>query len=117
MTTPEWLKPGLYGAAIGAIAISILGFSWGGWVTGGSADKMANDMARHEVTTAMVPVCLDLASRDPARDAKLATIRSAASYNRRSKLMDAGWATVPGSETPDRDLAEACIAELDLDAS
>ena len=27
MTTPEWLKPGLYGAAIGAVAVMVLGFS------------------------------------------------------------------------------------------
>lgn len=31
--------------------------------------------------------------------------------------MRGGWATVPGSEGPDRDLAQACLASLDLDAS
>lgn len=117
MTTPEWLKPGLYGAAAGAVAVSIIGFSWGGWVTGGSASKMARSMAHEEVTSAMVPVCLEMSRVDPDRIAKLATIRSAASYKRRDAVMEAGWATVPGAESPDRDLAAACIDGLELDAS
>ncbi len=43
MRTPEWLKPGLYGAACGAVALAVIGFSWGGWVTGGMARTMAAD--------------------------------------------------------------------------
>jgi hypothetical protein len=30
MQIPEWLKPGLYGAACGAVALAVIGFSWGG---------------------------------------------------------------------------------------
>jgi hypothetical protein len=43
MHPPEWLKPGLYGAACGAVALAVIGFSWGGWVTGGTARTMAAD--------------------------------------------------------------------------
>jgi len=117
MTTPEWLKPGIYGAAIGAIAISIIGFSWGGWTTSGSADKMAKSMARDEVTSALVPVCLEISRLDPNRVAKLETIRSVKSYARRDAVMKTGWATVPGADSPDRALAQACIDGLELDAS
>ena len=31
--------------------------------------------------------------------------------------MEAGWATVPGSETPNRAVAEVCVGLLELDAS
>lgn len=41
-TNPEWLKPGIYGALIGTAALGILGFSWGGWVTDGSAQESVN---------------------------------------------------------------------------
>ena len=41
MTSPEWLKPGLYGAAVGGIALAIVGFAWGGWVTGAAAKELA----------------------------------------------------------------------------
>ena len=40
MTTPEWLKPGLVGAGVGAVALAAVGFGWGGWVTGGAAESM-----------------------------------------------------------------------------
>ena len=33
MNVPSYLKPALTGAVIGAAALAIVGFSWGGWVT------------------------------------------------------------------------------------
>lgn len=116
MTTPDWIKPGLYGALIGGVAVAILGFTWGGWVTGGTAHDQATAMARDEVVAAMVPVCLGMAERDPDRLETLATIRTATSYRRRDALMATGWATMPGTEAPSRDVAQACLAALDVDA-
>jgi hypothetical protein len=62
----------------------------------------------------MVPVCLDMARSDPSRADKLATIRAASTYQRRDALMDAGWATMPGTDAPDRDIAQACLTALEL---
>ena len=117
MNTPEWLKPGIYGAVIGAVFVGVVGFTWGGWVTGGTANDRAMAMSRTDVVAAMVPVCLDMAQADPDRAAKLAVIRDAQTYQRRNALMEAGWATVPGAEAPDRDIAQACLASLDVNAS
>ena len=86
-------------------------------MTGGGADKMASARSHDEVIAALVPVCVDMSRTDTDRIAKLATIREASTYQRRDALMQAGWATVPGSETPNRDLAGACVAALDLNAS
>ncbi|GIT88820.1 hypothetical protein [Roseobacter sp. OBYS 0001] len=116
MTFPEWTKPGIYGAVGGAIAITILGFSWGGWTTGATAEEMAQTFATEEVTKAMVPVCLDASKADPERAPKLAVIQEASAFNRTKAVMDAGWATLPGTDMPNRDLAKACIAGLELDA-
>ena len=49
MTFPEWTKPGVYGAFVGAVAVSIFGFTWGGWTTAGSADEMAQSFAADKV--------------------------------------------------------------------
>lgn len=117
MTLPDWLKPGIYGAIVGAVAISIIGFSWGGWVTGASADEMARTMAEDEVVAALVPVCLGLSERDPARASKMVAIKAASSYSRYKAVMDAGWATAPGEDSPDRALATACMPGLNIDAS
>lgn len=116
MNTPEWLKPGIYGALIGAAFVGIAGFTWGGWVTGGTAHSRAMAMSRDDVVAALVPICLDMARTDPDRVEKLATIRATSTFQRRNALMNAGWATVPGSQTPNRDIAGACLASLDVDA-
>ncbi len=117
MTMPEWLKPGLYGVAIGAIALSIVGFSWGGWMTSGTANKAAAMLAQEETTAALVPTCLALSQADPNREARLTAIRGVADYNRSNAIMEAGWATAPGMDAPDRNLAKACEAALQLDGS
>lgn len=117
MKTPEWLKPGIYGALLGAAFVGIVGFSWGGWMTGGNAEKMANKMAQDEVVAALVPFCLDMSRADNERIAKLATIREASSFKRRDAVMETGWATMPGSDAPNRDIAQACLAALDVDRS
>lgn len=112
MKIPEWLKPGIYGAAVGAIAITVVGFSWGGWVTGGTADKMAADRARKEVVAALVPICLEQSSEDPQVAETLAELKEANIYKRSEMLMEAGWATMPGSSDPNRQVATACMAKL-----
>lgn len=115
MDTPEWLKPGIYGALIGAVFVGVAGFTWGGWVTGGTAHDQAMAMSRDDVVASMVPVCLDMARSDPSRLDKLATIRATSTYQRRDALMTAGWATMPGTDVPNRDIAQACLAALDID--
>ena len=52
MNTPEWLKPGLIGVGVGAVALAITGFTWGGWVTGPKAEVMAANQAKVEVLAA-----------------------------------------------------------------
>lgn len=115
MNTPEWLKPSIYGAVIGAVFVGVVGFSWGGWVTGGTADTRATAMARNQVIAAIVPVCLDMARVDPDRVAHIDTIRKATTYKRHDAVMETGWATIPGTDVPDRDIAQACLAGLDVD--
>lgn len=112
MKTPEWLKPALYGAAGGAIAVAIVGFSWGGWVTGGTAEKMASTQARLEVVAALVPICIEQSKQDPQSADTLAQLKDTNSYQRSARLMEAGWATMPGSSDPNRDVARACTEQL-----
>ncbi len=112
MTTPEWLKPGLYGAVVGAVALAIVGFSWGGWVTGGTATRMSSDLARLEVVAALVPICVEQSKQDPQVVETLAQLKDASSYQRSDMLMKAGWATMPGSSDPNRRVASACMEAL-----
>ena len=115
MKMPDWIQPGGYGALVGAIAVSVIGFSWGGWVTGDSAERMASERAEASVVSALVPMCLESAKQDADRAEKLVMIADAPTYRRRDVLMKTGWATMPGMDGPDRKVAEACVASLELD--
>ena len=112
MNIPEWFKPALLGAAAGATALAIVGFSWGGWVTGGTAEKLAADQARSEVVAALVPICLDQFKQDPQSANTLAQLKDAYFGERRDMVMKAGWATMPGSDDPNRNVAAACMEKL-----
>ncbi len=112
MNAPQWLKPGLYGAAIGAIALATVGFSWGGWVTGHTAERMASDEAQAQVVAALAPICVIQSKQDPLYTQTLATLQDTVSYRRRDVVMAAGWATMPGAADPDRAVATACMETL-----
>jgi hypothetical protein len=73
---------------------------------------MAADQARLEVVAALVPICIDQSSQDPQVVATLAQLRDASSYQRSDMLMKAGWATMPGSSDPNRQVARACMEKL-----
>jgi hypothetical protein len=75
-------KPGLYGASCGAVAIAVVGFSWGGWVTGGTARTMAADQSKADVVTALSLICVDQSKRDPQFAERLAAIKAASSWER-----------------------------------
>ncbi|RED43081.1 hypothetical protein [Aestuariispira insulae] len=115
MNIPEWLKPGIYGMVLGAVVLAVVGFSWGGWMTSGQAIKVADTMADDAVIAALLPICIDSASTDINRTMKIGKIREAADYKRRDALMEAGWATVPGETSPNRDLAKACLDALNIE--
>jgi hypothetical protein len=112
MDTPNWLKPGLYGAGAGALAIVVVGFAWGGWMTASKANEMASDKSRHAVIAALVPICLEQSKQDPQVSQTLALLKDATPYKRSDMVMEAGWATMPGSDDPNRQVATACMEKL-----
>jgi dienelactone hydrolase len=115
LKTPKWFEPGVYGAGVGAVALAIVGFSVGGWVTSSTAQKMVSDQVRVELTAAFVPICVERSKRDPEFEATVAKMKSTTSYNRSDVVMAAGWATMPGTDEPNRDVARACVDELGVE--
>ncbi|MGE0853801.1 MAG: hypothetical protein AB7O44_30010 [Hyphomicrobiaceae bacterium] len=84
---------GLWGAAAGAGALAILGFTWGGWVTASTAAQQANAAVR----TAMIPFCVKEVMADPAAAAELKVKRATdyddvvRDYRKRLSLADQGF--------------------------
>jgi hypothetical protein len=112
MQTPEWLRPGLYGAVCGAVALAVVGFSWGGWVTGGTARQMASDQARADVVAALSLICVDQSKRDPQMAERVAAIKTASSWNRGDLVLKNGWATMPGTAEGNSQVAKACAEKV-----
>lgn len=109
---PDWLKPGLWGAVLGATAIAIVGFTQLGWTTEGTAQQMAQERADAATVAALVPFCVAKAQHDPDH-ASLARLQAeGSSYTRSDLVMKAGWATVGGNAAPDSALASACADKL-----
>lgn len=117
MEFPEWTQQALFSAAAGAGALAIFGFGWAGWTTASTAETMAADRARTEVTAALVPVCLQQSKMDPTSAAVMTRLMAIESWKRTDAMMATGWATMPGSENPDRAVANACLMKLEAAAS
>lgn len=112
MQYPLWTKPALMGAACGAIAITFVGFSQLGWKTSQAAADMAQEQADAAAVTALVPFCMAKAEQ-PSEQATLAKVKAEDSaFSRGELVMQAGWATVGTSKTPDNALAIACADSL-----
>ena len=112
MQAPEWLRPGLYGAACGAIAVAMVGFSWGGWVTDGKARQMAAEQGRTDVVAALSLICVDQSSRDPQLVERVAALKAASSWTRGDLVMKNGWATMPGTTEANRPVALSCADKV-----
>jgi dienelactone hydrolase len=108
-----WVKPGVWGAVIGSILTMIVGFSWGGWTTSSTANQVAITRSDVAVTAALVPICLAQEKTDATKGTKLGELKTiTSSYEQTEFVMKAGWATFPGKEGPNRDVAEACASAL-----
>lgn len=115
MQLPEWTKPALFGAGAGAAALAIVGFSWGGWMTGNAAAEMSNKRSMAATARALTPYCLQKSQDDPRLADVLAELEKANSFKRRGIVEESGWATPLDAEKPDRALAEACLIALTND--
>jgi alpha/beta superfamily hydrolase len=101
----------LWGAAGGAVALAIVGFSWGGWVTGNTAQQLARQEANAAVVKVLTPFCI--ANFQKATDApdKLAALKKISStWARETFIKEGKWATI-GTEQ-NSGVVDACAAEL-----
>jgi hypothetical protein len=104
---PDLIK----GAIGGAIIAVIVGFQWGGWTLGSTAEKQVKDASRAGIVSVLAPICADKFQRAADAGANLAALKKADSWSRDEMIEKAGWTTFPGS-TPDRRVAEACVSLL-----
>lgn len=114
MKIPVETKPALWGMAGGAIAATIVGFTWGGWVTGGRAEADATRQSNAAVVAALAPVCVERFQRGPDVQANLAALKKADSWSQGDFVEKGGWATLSGDNPTDQvsAVAKACASLL-----
>ena len=115
-------KAVLFWACAGSVAVAtIVGFSWGGWVTGGSAQKMAEESAAQARQELAAVVCVDRFMAAPDAGVQLTALQEITTARAQGKFVeDGGWAIiVPASDPPDykarandREAAGLCAEEL-----
>ncbi len=108
MQVPQWVKPGVWGAVLGAVGIMIVGFSWWGWTLRSTAEQIATDRANTAVVAMFTPVCVESFMKQPDVAAKLAEFQQTASWRQSEFVEKGGWATASGSTSPHAAVAKAC---------
>jgi hypothetical protein len=94
------------------ILTMVIGFTWGGWVTGGTLERdvaEARETARAELAAT---ICVARFTDAPDVAVELAALKDESSWSRDDIIADAGWATPRGLEEPVDGAADLCAERL-----
>jgi hypothetical protein len=112
MKLPANTSAYLWGAFVGAIVLAIVGFSWGGWTTEGTAMRNAATAAHDAVVAVLAPICVERFRGQSDAAARTADLAKTSTWERGAVIEKSGFATMPGATSTDADVARACAAIL-----
>jgi hypothetical protein len=111
-------KAALFWSCVGSVVVAlIIGFTWGGWVTGGTAKEMADKAVRDARAELAANVCVQRFVDASDARAQLAALKKTSSWQRDDFIEKGGWAKLPGLDKPVAAAAERCaerLAAIDL---
>ena len=90
----------------------VVGFKWGGWVRGVTAQSMAETRAEDAVVKHLAPICAAEARQDATSAQKVKALKALDQYERGDYVTKEGWATMPGGGATDSQVAEECARLL-----
>jgi hypothetical protein len=102
----------LQGAAVGIVGTLIVGFAWGGWTLGSTAEKMAQDRATAAVVKVLAPACVQRFQQQADLEAKWAAFKKVDSWQRDAFIEKSGFATPIGSDEANSETADKCASML-----
>ncbi len=113
-------KTMLVWSCIGSVVVAlVVGFTWGGWVTGGTARGMAataGEESRYDLASV---ICVERFLAAPDARAQLTELKAIdSSYRQRQFIEEGGWAVMPEREQAARQAADLCarvLANLELE--
>jgi len=103
---------------VGSVILTVfVGFSWGGWVGPGTADRMAEDAAEQARAELAATICVDRFINAEDASVQLAKLKDTGSWQQDDFIEKGGWTTPRGVEEPVAEAAELCAdrwAEVEL---
>lgn len=82
----------------GAVVLTmVVGFTAGGWVTGGTATEMADSARENGRAELAAQLCVNQFVAAPGAAAELAALKEASSWERDNFVEDGGWAVLAGN--------------------
>jgi hypothetical protein len=108
----EKIKLGSWSAVGGAVALALVGFNYGGWVTGGTAAAMAKDVAADAVAERLGTICVAQFNQDSNKGLKLKEMKEKDTWEKGRFIEKQSWAIMPGDDKPDSRVADSCAKLL-----
>jgi hypothetical protein len=107
-------KTVLFWSCIASVILTmVLGFAWGGWVTGGTAEEMAETAGEDARQQLVAAVCVDRFMTAADAGARLVELKDlSSSYRQGEFIEEGGWALIPGTEQASDAGAELCAEQL-----
>ena len=95
-----------------AVATIVVGFTWGGWTTGGTARSMAREAALGSRNELAAAVCVDRFKAAADGPAQLVALKALQGWDRGSFVEKGGWAAMPDKVDPGDGTARLCGDKL-----
>jgi alpha/beta superfamily hydrolase len=108
--TAAQLKYGGWGVAIGAVIAMVIGFTWGGWVTGSTSQERSDEA----VLASRAAICVAQFMKAPDHEEQLKAFGATDSWKRREFVEKGGWDKMPGEETARGFVSRACADGIDV---
>ncbi len=105
--------PAMVWTAVGASALTMAaGFFGLGWVTGGTAEDMANEARNQGHAELAAAICEENFRSYPAALEQHQQISEMSGFRQRQFVEGQPWALMPGAESVGRDVAQLCAARI-----
>lgn len=113
-------KATLLWSCVGAVVVAlVIGFTLGGWVTGGTARDMAETAGQEGRFDLASAICVERFMAEPDMRERLTELQDIGSTFRQRQFIEEGdWAIMPGADSASRQAADLCarvLANLDIE--
>lgn len=94
------------------LATLILGFTWGGWMTGASARKAVTQASYDARADMAAAICVSRFDASPDHVANLAALKGTDTWRRDDYMAKGGWLKIDGLESDISGASSLCVQRL-----